>query len=111
LSYQCAKEEKIKKKRKKKILYTQTNGDTMKAVLKGNFIALSALVKKLERSHTINLLSLLISLEQKEVNTPKRNRQQEIINLRTEINQFSKQREQFKEPTKPRVGSLRKSTR
>jgi hypothetical protein len=29
--------------------------DTMKAVLKGTFIALSAYIKRLERSHTSNL--------------------------------------------------------
>ena len=46
----------------------------MKAVLKGKFIALSALVKKLERSYTSNLRTHLRALEQKEANSPKRRR-------------------------------------
>ena len=46
--------------------------DTMKAVLTGKFIALSAQVKKLERSYTNNLTEHMRALEQKEANSPKR---------------------------------------
>jgi hypothetical protein len=38
---------------------------TMKAVLRGKFIALNALVKKLKRSYSSNLTSYLRVLEQK----------------------------------------------
>ena len=43
--------------------------------------------KKLEIAHTSSLTAHLKALEQKEKNSPKRRRWQEIIKLRTEINQ------------------------
>jgi hypothetical protein len=49
-------------------------------------------------------------LEQKEANTPNRSRWQEIIKLRTEINQVETKRT-IKESTKAGACSLRKSTR
>ena len=52
--------------------------DTIKALLKGHFIALSAFSKKLESS---NLTAHMKALEQKEVNTPK-SRWPEIVKLR-----------------------------
>jgi hypothetical protein len=59
----------------------------MKAFLKGKLIALNASKKKLERAHTSILTTHLKALEQKETNSPKRRRQQEIIKLREEVNQ------------------------
>jgi hypothetical protein len=66
--------------------------DTMKAVLRGKFIALRALVKKLERYYTSNLTALLRALEQKEANTPKRSRREELVKLRDKMNQIETNR-------------------
>ena len=66
--------------------------DTMKAVLRGKVIALSAYKKKLERAHTSSLTEHLKALEQKEASTPKRSRRQEIMKLRAEINQVETKR-------------------
>jgi hypothetical protein len=66
--------------------------DTMKAVLKGKLITLSAFKKKLERAYTSSLAAHLKALEQKEANIPKRSRQQEIIKLRAEISQVETKR-------------------
>ena len=55
----------------------------MKAVLRGKFIALSALLKKLKSSYTNNIIEHLRALEQKEANLTKRSRRQEMVKLRT----------------------------
>ena len=60
----------------------------MKAVLRGKFIALNTYIKKLEKSHTNELIESLKTLEQKEANSPKRTRRQKIIKLRAEINKI-----------------------
>jgi hypothetical protein len=59
----------------------------MKAFLRGKLIALSASKKKVERAHTSSLTTHLKALEKKEANSPKRNRQWEIIKFRDKINQ------------------------
>ena len=68
--------------------------DTMKAFLRGKLIALSASKKKLERAHISSLTTHLKALEQKEANSPKRSRQQEIIKLR-EKNQPSRNKKNY----------------
>ena len=48
--------------------------------------------RKKERAHTSSLTTLLKALEQKEANSPKKSRWQEIINLRAETNQVETKR-------------------
>jgi hypothetical protein len=64
----------------------------MKADLKGIPIALSARKKKLVRAYISSLTTHLKGLEQKEENSPKRSRQQDIIKLKGEINQVETKR-------------------
>jgi hypothetical protein len=64
----------------------------MKVVLRGKLIALSAAKKKLESAHTSSLTTHLKALEQKEANSPKRSRLQEIIKGRAEINKVETKR-------------------
>ena len=59
----------------------------MKAVVRGKLIGLSASKKKLERAYTSSLTAHMKAQKQKEANTPRRSRQQEIIKHRAEINQ------------------------
>jgi hypothetical protein len=66
--------------------------DTMKAFLRGKLIALSTSKKKIERAHTSSLTTHLKALEQKEGNSTKRTRLQEIIKLRGKINQVDTKR-------------------
>ena len=56
--------------------------DTLKAGLKGEFIALSAHIKKVEKAHTSDLTAYLKALEQKKADVPKKSRRQEIMKLR-----------------------------
>jgi hypothetical protein len=61
--------------------------DTMKAFLRGKFIAQNTSKKKLERAHTSSLTTHLKALEKKEANSPKWSRQYKITKLRGKINQ------------------------
>jgi len=65
---------------------------TMKGVLRGKNITLSACRKKQERAYVSSLTAHLKALEQKEANTHSRGRRQEIIKLRAEINQVETKR-------------------
>jgi hypothetical protein len=64
----------------------------MTAFLRGKLIALSAAKKKLERAYISSLTAHLKEPEQKEANSPKRSRREEIIKLRAEINQVETKR-------------------
>jgi hypothetical protein len=73
-------------------------------------MALIVSKKELGKAYISSLTAHVKSLEQKEANTPKKSRQQEIIKPTAEINQ-AEQKELYKESSKPGAGSLRKSTR
>jgi len=64
----------------------------MKAMLRGKHIAQSASKKKLKKAYISSLIAHLKALKQKEANTPKRSRRQEIIKLRAELNQVETKR-------------------
>jgi hypothetical protein len=61
--------------------------DTAKAVLRGQFIAMSAYVKRTERSQINDLMLHLKLLEKQEQANPKTSRR-EITKIRTEINEI-----------------------
>ena len=65
---------------------TQNLWDSVKAVLRGRFIALQAYLKKQEKNQINNLTVHLKQLE-KEMKNPRVSRRKEIIKIRTEINE------------------------
>ena len=65
---------------------TQNLWDSVKAVLRGRFIAIQAYLKKQERNQTGNLTLRLKQLEQKEMKNSRVSRRKEITKNRAEIN-------------------------
>ena len=64
---------------------TQNLWDTVKAVLRGRFMAIQAYFKKQEKSQINNLTLHLKQLEKEEMN-PRVRRRKEILKIRAEIN-------------------------
>ena len=60
--------------------------DTVKAVLRGRFIAIQAYLKKQEKGQINNLILHLKQLEKKEIKNPRISRRKEILKIRAEIN-------------------------
>ena len=60
--------------------------DTVKAVLRGMFIAIQAYLKKQEKSQINNLTLHLKQLEKDEMKNPRVSRRKEILKIRAEIN-------------------------
>ena len=65
---------------------TQNLWDTVKAVLRGRFIAIQAYLKKQEKSQINNLTLHLKQLEKEEMKNPRVNRRKQILKIRAEIN-------------------------
>ena len=65
---------------------TQNLWDSVKAVLRGRFIAIQAYLKKQERNQINNLTLHLKQLEKEEMKHPRVSRRKEIIKIRAEIN-------------------------
>ena len=60
--------------------------DTVKAVLRGRFIAIQAYLKKKEKSQINNLTLHLKKLKKEEMKNPRISRRKEIIKIRAKIN-------------------------
>ena len=65
---------------------TQNPWDTVKAVLRGRFIAIQVYLKKQEKSQINNLTLHLKQLEKEEMKNPSVSRRREIFKMRPEIN-------------------------
>ena len=63
---------------------TQSLWDTIKAVLRGKFIAIQAYLKKQEKSQINNLTLHLKELEKEEMENPRVSRRKEILKIRAE---------------------------
>ena len=65
---------------------TQNLWDSVKAVLRGRFIAIQAYLKKQEKNQINNLTLHLKQLETEEMKNPRVSRKKEILKIRVEIN-------------------------
>ena len=65
---------------------TQNLWDTVKAVLRGKFIAIQAYLKKQEKSQINNLTLHLKQPEKEEMKNPRVSRRKEILKIMAEIN-------------------------
>ena len=65
-----------------KMKTTQNLWDTVKAVLRGRFIAIQTYLKKQEKSQINNLTLHLKQLEEEQVENPRVSRRKEILKIR-----------------------------
>ena len=66
---------------------TQNLWDSIKAVLRGRFVAIQAYLKKQEKKQINNLTLHLKQLEIEEIKNPRVSRRTKVINIRAEINE------------------------
>ena len=85
---------------------TQNLWDTVKAVLRGRFIAIQAYLKKKEKSQINNLTLHLKQLEKEEMKNLRDSRRKEILKIRAEIN-AKERKETIAKIKKAKAGSLR----
>jgi hypothetical protein len=81
--------------------------DTAKAVLRGKFIAMSAYIKRSERSQIKDLMLHLKLLQKQEQANPKTSRRTQIIKIRAEINEIET-KNTWQESVKQKASSLKK---
>ena len=66
---------------------TENLWDSVKAVLRGRFIAIQAYLKKQEKNEIHNVTLYLKQLEKEEMKHPRVSRRKDIIKIRAEINE------------------------
>ena len=71
---------------------TQNLWDSVKAVLRGRFIAIQAYLKKQEKNQINNLTLHLKQLEKEEMKSPRVSRRKEILKIKAEINEKKQRR-------------------
>ena len=86
---------------------TQNLWDTVKAVLRGKFIAIQAYFKKQEKSQINNLTLHLKQLEKEEMKNPRVSRRKEILKIRAQIN-AKQTKEAIAKINKAKAGALRR---
>ena len=86
---------------------TQNLWDSVKAALKGRFIAIQAYLKKQERNQINNLTLHLKQLEKEEMKHPRVSRRKEIIKIRAKINE-KQTKQSIAKMNKVKPGSLRR---
>jgi hypothetical protein len=83
--------------------------NTAKEVLRRKFIAMSAYIKRTERSQINDLMLHLKLLEKQEQANSKTSRRREIIKIRAKINEIETNKQKpYKESKKQKAGSLKK---
>ena len=80
--------------------------DSVKAVLRGSFIAIQAYLKKQEKKSN-NLTLHLKQLEKEEIKNPRVSRRKEIIKIRAEINE-KETKATIAKINEPKAGSLKR---